>query len=81
MDFLNKPLDLEDLEEELQKALNEDTLYDLQNDAKLRAIEQKVPTYEQFRQMVQAAHLKPLSQKEKLEKSNSSWNCYKKKSN
>lgn len=37
---------------ELLEALKEDELYKLQNDAKIRAVEQNVPTYEDFRQMV-----------------------------
>lgn len=36
---------------ELLEALKEDELYKLQNDAKIRAVEQNVPTYEDFRQM------------------------------
>lgn len=51
MSFLKKPLDLEGLEDELQKSLNEDSQYVLENDAKLRAMEQGVPTYEHFRQL------------------------------
>lgn len=51
MNILKKPIDYEGLEEELEEALKEDTLYELRNSAKLRAVEQRVPTYEHFRQM------------------------------
>ncbi|XP_074113975.1 dynein axonemal assembly factor 19 [Cotesia typhae] len=74
MNILKKPIDYEGLEEELEEALKEDTLYELRNSAKLRAIEQRVPTYEHFRQMVNGAHLKPLEPKDKAEKTKISWN-------
>ena len=52
MSKLTLPIDYKSLEEELREALRADELYKLQNDAKLRAVEQNVPTYEDFRQMV-----------------------------
>lgn len=52
MSALEAPIDYRNLEEELHAALAADKLYKLQNDAKIRAIEQGVPTYEHFRQMV-----------------------------
>lgn len=52
MSALKAPIDYKSLEEELHAALAADELYKLQNDAKIRAIEQAVPTYEHFRQMV-----------------------------
>jgi len=52
MSALKTPIDYKRLEEELYAALAADELYKLQNDAKIRAIEQGVPTYEHFRQMV-----------------------------
>ena len=52
MSVLKAPIDYKRLEEELYAALAADKLYKLQNDAKIRAIEQAVPTYEHFRQMV-----------------------------
>lgn len=45
------------MEVELLEALRADELYKLQNDAKLRAVEQKVPTYEDFRQLVSVFYL------------------------
>lgn len=52
MSILEKPIDYESLEGELHDAIKADALYQLQNDAKLRAIEQRVPTYDQFKDMV-----------------------------
>lgn len=52
MSGLKAPIDYRNLEKELHAALAADELYKLQNDAKIRAIEQTVPTYEHFRQMV-----------------------------
>lgn len=52
MKAFKEPINYQGLEEELHEALRADELYSLQNDAKFRAIEQSVPTYEDFRQMV-----------------------------
>ena len=52
MSTLKKPIDFRTLENELDDALRADELYRLQNDAKIRAIEQRVPTYDHFRGMV-----------------------------
>lgn len=52
MSKLKSPIDYKSLELELAEALKVDETYRLQNEAKLRAIEQNVPTYEDFRQMV-----------------------------
>lgn len=52
MSALKASIDYKNLEEELHAVLAADELYKLQNDAKIRAIEQAVPTYEHFRQMV-----------------------------
>lgn len=52
MSALKIPINYKCLEEELHVALAADELYKLQNDAKIRAVEQGVPTYEHFRQMV-----------------------------
>jgi hypothetical protein len=55
--------------------------YQRENDAKLRAVNQRVPTYEDFRQMVLASHLKPLDKGETLrgavgrENNGKSWNA------
>ena len=52
MSKLRSPINYKNMELELLEALRADELYKLQNDAKLRAVEQKVPTYEDFRQLV-----------------------------
>lgn len=52
MSKLRLPIDYKNMQLELLEALKEDELYKLQNDAKIRAVEQNVPTYEDFRQMV-----------------------------
>jgi len=52
MSALKVPINYKYLEEELNEALAADELYKLQNNAKIRAVEQRVPTYEHFRQMV-----------------------------
>lgn len=52
MSVLKRPINYIGLEDELEESLKADTEYQLKNDAKLRAIEQNVPTYEHFRQMV-----------------------------
>lgn len=52
MSILKSPIDYKVLQEELYEELKANELYNLQNDAKIRAVEQGVPTYEHFRQMV-----------------------------
>ncbi|GAB1296914.1 Coiled-coil domain-containing protein 103 [Apodemus speciosus] len=65
------------LEKELQAALAADEKYKRENAAKLRAVEQRVPSYEEFRGIVLASHLKPLEQKDKMGgKRSVPWNCY-----
>ncbi|KAG2461036.1 CC103 protein, partial [Polypterus senegalus] len=54
------------LERELQSALAADKKYQRENDAKFRAIHQKVGSYEEFRDIVLASHLKPLDKKDKI---------------
>ncbi|XP_014610041.1 PREDICTED: coiled-coil domain-containing protein 103 [Polistes canadensis] len=71
MSILKSPIDYKILQDELYEALKADELYKLQNDAKIRAVEQGVPTYEHFRQMVNGAHLKALEPKDTKSKSNS----------
>ncbi|XP_076655868.1 dynein axonemal assembly factor 19 isoform X2 [Halictus rubicundus] len=48
----NSAIDYASLKLELEDALRADQLYRLRNDAKLRAVDQNVPTYDHFRQMV-----------------------------
>ncbi|XP_076655869.1 dynein axonemal assembly factor 19 isoform X3 [Halictus rubicundus] len=72
----NSAIDYASLKLELEDALRADQLYRLRNDAKLRAVDQNVPTYDHFRQMVNAAHLRPLQRDDWLfrAKEGSSWN-------
>ncbi|XP_012147389.1 dynein axonemal assembly factor 19 [Megachile rotundata] len=74
MSKLRSKINYKSLELELQEALKADELYKLQNEAKLRAVEQNVPRYEDFRQMVLAAHLKPLEHTDVQPTTNGSWN-------
>ncbi|XP_056157933.1 coiled-coil domain-containing protein 103 [Lampris incognitus] len=53
------------LERELCAAVEADQRYQRENDAKLRAINQKVGSYEEFRDIVLSCHLKPLERKDK----------------
>ncbi|KAL2101300.1 hypothetical protein ACEWY4_003061 [Coilia grayii] len=53
------------LEKELQSAVEADKKYSRENDAKFRALHQKVATYEEFRDIVLASHLKPLDRKDR----------------
>nr|XP_008165803.1 coiled-coil domain-containing protein 103 isoform X2 [Chrysemys picta bellii] len=64
------------LERELQAAVAADEKYQRENDAKFRAIHQKVASYEEFRDIVLASHLKPLEKKDKMGKKKILWNSY-----
>ncbi|KAI5097082.1 coiled-coil domain-containing protein 103 [Silurus meridionalis] len=67
-------IDFSALEKELKRAVEADQKYQRENDAKFRAIHQKVATYEEFRDIVQASHLKPLEKKDKNTARNQPWN-------
>ncbi|XP_057290942.1 coiled-coil domain-containing protein 103-like [Hydractinia symbiolongicarpus] len=54
------------LEKEFITAKNADAAYSRENDAKFRAVHQKVGSYEEFRDIVAASHLKPLDRKDIL---------------
>lgn len=54
--------------------LAKDAKYDRENDAKFRAVRQKVATYEEFENIVIGAHLKPMKEDiRELELKRSSW--------
>lgn len=53
-------IDFSALERELQGALQADTRYNRENQAKLRAVHQQVASYSHFRDLVVSSHLKPL---------------------
>ncbi|XP_071447135.1 dynein axonemal assembly factor 19 [Hetaerina americana] len=59
------PIDLSKLEAQLRLAIEEDEKYKREDAAKFRAIEQS-KTYEEFRNIVKASHLKPLDKHESL---------------
>ncbi|NXM51922.1 CC103 protein, partial [Illadopsis cleaveri] len=63
------------LERELRAALAEDERRQREGEAKLRALRQGVPDYDQFREIVLASHLKPLEKKDRLgQRRNVLWN-------
>ncbi|MBN3296560.1 dynein axonemal assembly factor 19 [Amia ocellicauda] len=58
-------IDFTALEKELHAAIAADRKYQRENEAKFRAIHQKVGSYEEFRDIVLASHLKPLHREDK----------------
>ncbi|RZF33465.1 hypothetical protein LSTR_LSTR010121 [Laodelphax striatellus] len=68
-------IDLKELQEELQKAIYDDKRYWLENDAKFRAVNQGTATYDEFRDIVKAAHLRPLDGKDLRNMSSSHRGC------
>lgn len=70
----SETLDFQALERELQIALTLDEKHKRENDAKFRAIHQKVGSYEEFRDIVLASHLKPLEMRDKMGARNQPWN-------
>ncbi|XP_070570514.1 coiled-coil domain-containing protein 103-like [Ptychodera flava] len=68
-------IDFTKLERELEAAVEADAKYWRENDAKIRAVTQKVESYEEFKDIVAAAHIKPLERKDKIsEKKPTPWN-------
>ncbi|XP_061410655.1 coiled-coil domain-containing protein 103 isoform X2 [Lethenteron reissneri] len=62
----DEKLDWASLERELQAAVAADAKYQRENEAKLRAITQRVGSYEEFRDIVLASHLRPLETCDKV---------------
>eukprot|EP00058_Branchiostoma_floridae_P013145 XP_002598633.1 hypothetical protein BRAFLDRAFT_118362 [Branchiostoma floridae] len=60
-------LDFRKLERELAAAVEADHKYQRENDAKFRAIKQQVGSYDEFRDIVMASHLRPLEKKDNLQ--------------
>ncbi|NXX85481.1 CC103 protein, partial [Urocolius indicus] len=54
------------LQRELREAVEADERWRRQNRAKLRAVRQPLASYEEFRNIVLASHLKPLEKKDKM---------------
>ncbi|KAJ7313481.1 hypothetical protein JRQ81_004889 [Phrynocephalus forsythii] len=68
-------IDFRALEKELEEAIASDEKYQRENAAKFRAVHQKVASYEEFRDIVRASHLKPLDKKDKMKNKRSIlWN-------
>ena len=63
-------IDFRKLEKELALAVEADAMYERENSAKFRAVGQRVGSYEEFRDIVSAAHLKPLERKDIIGESN-----------
>ncbi|XP_042250075.1 coiled-coil domain-containing protein 103 [Thunnus albacares] len=58
-------IDFPSLERELQAAVESEQKHRRENEAKLRAVSQRVSSYQEFRDLVLASHLKPLERKDK----------------
>lgn len=59
-------IDFNKLEKEFNRAVEADAKYQRENAAKFRAVEQRVGSYEEFKDIVAASHLKPLEKKDRL---------------
>ena len=64
MDTKNSEIDFDKLERELAAAVEADKKYSRENAAKFRAVEQKVGSYDEFRNIVLASNLQPLERKD-----------------
>lgn len=62
----DEQIDFLKLEKEFSRAVEADAKYQRENAAKFRAVEQRVGSYEEFKDIVAASHLKPLEKKDKL---------------
>ncbi|XP_070780072.1 coiled-coil domain-containing protein 103 [Enoplosus armatus] len=58
-------IDFSALERELQGAIEAEQRYKRENEAKLRAVSQRVSSYREFRDLVLSCHLRPLEKKDK----------------
>ena len=64
MDTRNSEIDFNKLERELAAAVDADKKYSRENAAKFRAVEQRVGSYDEFRNIVLASNLQPLEKKD-----------------
>ncbi|KAJ8925563.1 hypothetical protein NQ315_009403 [Exocentrus adspersus] len=62
-----------ELYKELHSSIEQEKMYWIRNDAKVRAAVTS-KSYDEFREIVAAAHLKPISKKDITEKKQLSWN-------
>ncbi|XP_065174486.1 coiled-coil domain-containing protein 103-like [Sycon ciliatum] len=60
-------VDFRQLRKNFVRAQEKDERYTRENDAKFRAVHQKVATYEEFKEIVQASHLQPLSPEDRIQ--------------
>lgn len=60
--------EIRNLKEECRNQIKKDELYDIRNSAKIRAVT-SVKSYDEFRDIVDAAHLRPLDKKDKMDSS------------
>ena len=61
---MDDAVDFTKLEREFNAAVEADAKYQRENDAKFRAVEQRVASYEEFRDIVAASHLRSLDKKD-----------------
>ncbi|XP_036333649.1 coiled-coil domain-containing protein 103 [Rhagoletis pomonella] len=59
------PEELLKLRDDCMERLREAKIYELRNDAKLRAVN-TTETYDEFKDIVDAAHLQPVSKRDKM---------------
>jgi hypothetical protein len=71
-----KPIDLRKLATNFANEKSKEERYRQRNDAKFRAVHQRCSNYDEFRQIVEAAHLRPLDRNETLtlERQAIAWN-------
>ncbi|KAK6165809.1 hypothetical protein SNE40_022651 [Patella caerulea] len=66
MSYDDENLDFNKIDKELDAAVEADQRYYRENDAKFRAVHQKVATYDEFRDIVLASHIKPLEKGDRI---------------
>ena len=71
-------INFDKLQKEFHNAKLAEERYKLENDAKFRAVHQKVSTYEEFRDIVASSHLQPLERRDiyHSNKINQPWNSF-----
>ncbi len=72
---VNGAINLGQLASSIESAIASDQRYQRENDAKFRAVAQKVQSYEEFEGIVKASHIKPIKEDiTNLSLGRSSWN-------
>ncbi|XP_057673134.1 coiled-coil domain-containing protein 103 [Corythoichthys intestinalis] len=67
-------IDFSALEKDLRAGVESELKYRRENDAKLRAVRQGVPSYQHFRDLVLTCHLTPLDKNDKNRRTRAPWN-------